>query len=356
MKHLLDFGLMDAIKELNMGISAEAARVFFNEKQLAVLKGMRKGANFGIIQHQEKFLLYLHRELCKSPLYIPYLGHTAIDFDQDHNIVTNLSTTDKDKKNHKISGDYFFITTGRGTHLRKKMGLEAKKIDTHWNILWMLLPKPNDPHLLPNGFRAYLNGASLFILYTNSEGMIQMAWSNKDENILKEKDFKIRKSNLLESIPKAYKELIETGYLETNKSQFLKVECDRLNQWHSKNVMFLGDAAHTMSPVAGQGINLAMRDSIVTANHIIQALQNNENDIENTFIAIQQERTKEVKLMQTFQQKLGYFMLGAPSWQSKIFFFFILRVFTIIGLKQRMLKMVQGGVSKVDFEHKITAN
>ena len=55
--------------------------------------------------------------------------------------------------------------------------------------------------------------------------------------------------------------------------------------------------------------------------------------------------------MQRFQQKFGYFMLGAPKWQSKIFFFLILPVLKKIGLQKKMLKMVQGGVSKVSIKH-----
>ena len=121
--------------------------------------------------------------------------------------------------------------------------------------------------------------------------------------------------------------------------------------WHYKNVLFLGDAAHTMSPVAGQGINLAIRDSIVAANHCIPFLKENRPLPSETFIAIQNERIKEIKIMQRFQQKFGYFMLGAPKWQSKIFFFLILPVLKKIGLQKKMLKMVQGGVSKVSIKH-----
>ncbi len=352
MKHLDELGLMDQILKKGMGIRAEAARVFFDNKPVAVLKGIDGNTDFGLILHQEKFLAHLHEKLSESPLYTSYLGYNATQFDGNDEKIVSVRIADKQKKEQSISADVFFITTGRGTALRKKLGLKSFKVATHWNILWILLPEPEQKELLPKGFRAYLNGDSLFIMYTNSEGMIQLAWGRRDENVLKQRDFDQRKSALLSEIPRQYKTLIERGYTQASRSQFLKVECDRLHQWHKKNVLFLGDAAHTMTPVAGQGINLAMRDSIVAANHCIPVLQNNHPIDQLVFHNIQKERIKEVKMMQKFQQKFGYFMLGAPKWQSKIFFLILLPVLKKVGIQKRMLRKIQAGVSDVRFEHK----
>lgn len=356
MKHLEDLGLMQAIKDLKMGIPAEAARVFFNERPVAVLKGIKADTNFGIILHQEKFLSYLHNQLSESSLYESYLGHAAKSFEQNNDKIQGVATIDRSNKEHTIRGDIFIVTTGRGTPLRKKLNLKAKKLDTHWDILWILLPKPEDHSLRPKGFRAYLNGESLFIMYTNPEGMLQMAWSKKDDKILKERNFAKKKNTLLSEIPSQYRALVESGYLESTRTQYLKVECDRLHRWHHKNVLFLGDAAHTMSPVAGQGINLAMRDSIVAANHLIRAIEDNNIEFADVFQNIQKERSKEIRIMQKFQQKFGYFMLGAPVWKSKLFFFKLLPILERIGIKKRMLKMVQSGVSKVDFLFPVKKN
>ena len=351
-KHLEELGLMNDIKRLGMSARAEAARVFFDNKPVAVLKGLDNTSDFGIILHQEKFLAYLHAELSKSPFYESYLGWNAMSFEESNEKIKGVSVRDMGNDKKTINGDLFCITSGRGTALRKRLDLKVKKVATHWNILWLLLPKPNDETLIPKGFRAYLNGNSIFILYTNAEGMIQMAWGKKEKRDLLEKDFDKRKDQLLSEIPAQYKELVEKGYNKNTKSQFLKVECDRLDSWHSKNVLFLGDAAHTMSPVAGQGINLAIRDSIVAANHLIAEFDKDNIDYAELFDKIQKERIKEVRTMQKFQQKFGYFMLGAPRWQSKFFFFVMLPILGRIGIRKRMLNMVQSGVSAVEFKHK----
>ncbi|MCA9720693.1 MAG: FAD-dependent monooxygenase [Myxococcales bacterium] len=52
----------------------------------------------------------------------------------------------------------------------------------------------------------------------------------------------------------------------------LDVVCGRASTWRAPGVLLLGDAAHPMSPVGGQGINMALRDAVVAANHLVPAL------------------------------------------------------------------------------------
>ena len=48
--------------------------------------------------------------------------------------------------------------------------------------------------------------------------------------------------------------------------KLLTVAIDRLTQWYRPGLLFIGDAAHAMSPVGGVGINLAIQDAVATAN------------------------------------------------------------------------------------------
>ena len=48
--------------------------------------------------------------------------------------------------------------------------------------------------------------------------------------------------------------------------KLLTVTVDRLEKWHEPGLLFIGDAAHAMSPVGGVGINLAVQDAVAAAN------------------------------------------------------------------------------------------
>jgi hypothetical protein len=46
----------------------------------------------------------------------------------------------------------------------------------------------------------------------------------------------------------------------------LSVRVDRLTRWHQPGLLFIGDAAHAMSPIGGVGINLAVQDAAGAAH------------------------------------------------------------------------------------------
>src|SRR5260370_3122510 len=52
----------------------------------------------------------------------------------------------------------------------------------------------------------------------------------------------------------------------------LDVICDRLREWTTPGLLLIGDAAHPMSPVGGHGINVPLRDAVVTGNQPRHAL------------------------------------------------------------------------------------
>ena len=54
--------------------------------------------------------------------------------------------------------------------------------------------------------------------------------------------------------------------------RLLTVGVDRLEQWYRPGLLCIGDAAHTMSPVGGVGINLAIQDAVATANLLAEPL------------------------------------------------------------------------------------
>jgi 2-polyprenyl-6-methoxyphenol hydroxylase-like FAD-dependent oxidoreductase len=106
-----------------------------------------------------------------------------------------------------------------------------------------------------------------------------------------------------------------------------------------------------MSPVAGQGINLAMRDSIVAANHLITACRQGKPWDEGVLERIEAERRPEIEAMQDFQVRLGRLMLGAPRWQRRLVFRYLMPVLSLLGIRQWYVRRVQGGTVdvRIDF-------
>jgi len=84
---------------------------------------------------------------------------------------------------------------------------------------------------------------------------------------------------------------------------FLSVESNRLPQWYRPGLLLIGDAAHTMSPVGGVGINYAVQDAIVAANILSKPLKNGSLHLWD-LAEVQRQREWPIKAIQAFQNQI----------------------------------------------------
>jgi 2-polyprenyl-6-methoxyphenol hydroxylase-like FAD-dependent oxidoreductase len=84
----------------------------------------------------------------------------------------------------------------------------------------------------------------------------------------------------------------------------LNVLGGRAPEWAAPRVLLLGDAAHPMSLVRAQDINLALRDAVVTANHLVPVLREDGEAkvLDAACRAVQAEREPEIARAQKLQR------------------------------------------------------
>jgi 2-polyprenyl-6-methoxyphenol hydroxylase-like FAD-dependent oxidoreductase len=83
----------------------------------------------------------------------------------------------------------------------------------------------------------------------------------------------------------------------------LSTVSDRVHEWWRPGLLVIGDAAHVMSPVGGQGLNVAIRDAAVAANHLVPVLAAgcSAAEIDAELPRIEAERLPEVAEIQRLQ-------------------------------------------------------
>ena len=102
------------------------------------------------------------------------------------------------------------------------------------------------------------------------------------------------------------------------KVKLLTVQVNRLRQWYRPGLLFIGDAAHAMSPAGGVGINLAIQDAVAAANLLDEKLR--QGNCEPADLRrVQQRREWPARMTQNIQVFIHRQMFGSKSDPERAF-------------------------------------
>jgi 2-polyprenyl-6-methoxyphenol hydroxylase-like FAD-dependent oxidoreductase len=156
---------------------------------------------------------------------------------------------------------------GRESVLRDRMGLAVHDLGAPMDVLWFKLgARPDDP---PAVLGRVERGQVLVRLYRGDYWQCAL--------IIRKRTFDAVQREGLDAFRRRVGSLARRDMAGDIGSwddvKLLTVKVDRLRHWAAPGILFIGDAAHAMSPIGGVGINLAIQDAVATANLLAGPLQ-----------------------------------------------------------------------------------
>ncbi len=213
-----------------------------------------------------------------------------------------------------LEAAYVFACDGRFSALRKAAGLDQPRDPEFFDIVWCKLPLPGFYKNRPLGPRGYLGNGHLGLFIPSYDGLLQIAW------VIRKGSFKDFRSKGIEHWLKQMAHHVSADMAEHLRENagaaihpfLLDVVCDCYPRWSVPGMALLGDAAHPMSPVGGQGINIALRDSVTAANHFVPLLLagGSPEELDAAAAAFRAERIKEVEPIQAMQRRAPKIILS----------------------------------------------
>ncbi len=220
-------------------------------------------------------------------------------------------TATVDGKPQEIRADLVVGADGRRSIVRDTAGFKVTEIGAPMDILWFQLShRPTDEQAV----MGRIDSGSMFVMLDRGDYW-QCAYVIPKGSAASVRAGGIEKVRalILKLMPFVGERVNELKSVDDLK--LLTVGVDRLEKWWQPGLLFIGDAAHTMSPIGGVGINLAIQDAVAASNILAGPLRENrlaDSDLE----AVQKRRLFPARATQAMQVFIQNRMI-APALLNK---------------------------------------
>ena len=196
----------------------------------------------------------------------------------------------------EVYADLVVGADGRSSKLREQSGLTVVPQGAPIDVLWFRLSRKS----VDGGQTLGRIRAGKMMVMLNREEYWQCAF------VIPKGEFARIQERGLEAFRKEIEIVAPvvrdrtTELTDWSDIKLLTVIVDRLEQWQQPGLLFIGDAAHAMSPIGGVGINLAIQDAVAAANILAAPLQSSILS-EGHVRRVQQRRMFPTRLTQRMQ-------------------------------------------------------
>jgi 2-polyprenyl-6-methoxyphenol hydroxylase-like FAD-dependent oxidoreductase len=190
---------------------------------------------------------------------------------------------------HELHAALTVGADGRFSQIRRLSGLQPVVTAATIDVLWFCLPRlPGDPE-------GASGGHMLLLVDRGQVWQVGMVIPKGSWPQLRAAGLQALRDTIARLVPWLAGRLEELA--DWTQVSLLSVTADRLPKWYRPGLLLIGDAAHVMSPVAGNGINYAIADADAAANLLARPLATGQLT-ERDLAAVQRRRQWPTRITQ----------------------------------------------------------
>jgi 2-polyprenyl-6-methoxyphenol hydroxylase-like FAD-dependent oxidoreductase len=233
------------------------------------LRVLRPPYNYVAMVPQWDLLNLLADEARREPAFSLHMNTEAIALLHERGQVTGVRYHTADGTTGELRAALTVACDGRGSLARELPELRLRSFVCPMDAWWFRLPRREDD---PQGLVG--NAGDWFIT-----AMIDRGGYWQCATLIPKGTDAQRRAAGLERFMAEFAAVApwladRTRALQSwDEVKLLDVRLDRLRRWHRPGLLCIGDAAHTMSPVFGIGINLAVQDAVAAARYLAGPLR-----------------------------------------------------------------------------------
>jgi 2-polyprenyl-6-methoxyphenol hydroxylase-like FAD-dependent oxidoreductase len=151
---------------------------------------------------------------------------------------------------------------GRHSTLREQAHFQVEELGAPMDVEWFRLSRrPEDPSATGGLF---LPGRIFVMLNRGDFWQCAYVIPKDGDAEMRRKGLTAFRAGIVSAVPLFANRVDEIA--DWDQVKLLTVAVDRMPRWYRSGLLFIGDAAHAMSPIGGVGVNLAVQDAVAAAN------------------------------------------------------------------------------------------
>jgi 2-polyprenyl-6-methoxyphenol hydroxylase-like FAD-dependent oxidoreductase len=189
---------------------------------------------------------------------------------------------------------------GRHSTLREQAHFQVEVLGAPMDVEWFRLSRRPDDSAATGGL--FLPGRIFVMLNRGDYWQCAYVIPKGADAEVRRKGLAVLRADIVSAVPMFANRVDEIA--DWDQVKLLTVAVDRMPRWYRSGLLFIGDAAHAMSPIGGVGVNLAVQDAVAAANILAGALLSGEAG-DDVLAKVQERRefpTRVTQRMQVFMQ------------------------------------------------------